>query len=101
MELGADRVPLHREAPLPWDEVLPGKGRAALKQLLKGAGREAAQAQQHPCPAAQVQVQPGDIGGPALAQHPAVFRPHFGQPQLFQLIGHRGLHPHEGGYDKL
>ena len=45
--------PLHREAPLPGDEVLPGKGRAALKQLLKGAGREAAQAQQHPRPEAK------------------------------------------------
>ena len=101
MELGADRISLHREAALPRDAVLPGQGGAALEQLLKGAGLKAAQAQQQPCSGAQVQVDPGDVGGTALTKHPAVFRLDLGQAQPFQLIRHGALHPHEGGYDKL
>ena len=86
------RAALHGEFPLPGDEVLPGQGQDPLEQGLKVRGRERfPKLHQHPGPAAQADVQPGDVRQGPLAVDPAVFRPDAGQAQALDLVGHQGL----------
>ena len=100
MKLGSQAVALHRKASILRDERLPGQGPGALKQLLKAPGGKAPQADQHPGAQAQIQVEPGDVPGPAGAQYPAVFRPHLPEPQLLHLPGYQTFRPQQGGNNK-
>ena len=91
MQGGIQGVALYGELPLPGDEILPGQGQHALEQGLEVRGGEGAQLHQHPGPAAQVDVQPGDVRQAAVTVDPAVFRPDAGQAQALDLVGHQGL----------
>ena len=100
VQLGGDGVALHREGRVPGQILLPGDGPGALKQLLKAAGREPAQHQQHPRPAAQVDVQPRQVGQFSPAQHPAVFHLHVLQAQPPDLVAHQFFQPQQAGHHK-
>ena len=100
VKLGVQGISLHRELPVPGDIVLPGHGGHALEQGLKVRGRKGGQLQQHPGAAAQIDVQPGDVGLGALTVDPAVLGPDVFQIQPLQLVGHQGLQPEETGDGK-
>ena len=101
VELRIDGISLYGELTVLLNKILPGQCLSALEQFLKAAGTEGAQRDEQSSAGAQVNIYPGNICKTAGAQHPAVFRPHILQSQLFQFIGNRTLHTHQGRYHKL
>ncbi len=75
MELGVQGIALYRELAVPWDIILPRQGVDPLKQRLEITGREGAKLHQHPCAAAEVDVQSGNVSQSSFTVDPAVFRP--------------------------
>ena len=74
VELRVQGIALYREFAVPGDIVLPGQGVDPLKQRLEITGREGAKLHQHPCAAAEVDVQPGNVSQSPFTVDPAVFR---------------------------
>ena len=88
VKLAGDGVALHGEGAVLGDIVLPSNGLHPLKQLLKAAGGEFAQHQQHPCATAEVNVEPCAVGIGAVAENAPVFHPDILQPQPLHLVAH-------------
>ena len=97
VQLGGNGVALHREGGVLRQIVLPRNGTGPLKQLLEAAGREAAQHQQHPCAAPQVQVQPCRIRQRSPAEDAAVLRLHLLQAQSFHFVAYQLFKPQQAG----
>ena len=78
-----------------------GRARTPYKEGVEVPGVKAAQDDQHPLAGAQVQVDPGDVGGDGAAEDPAVLGPDVGQGEPAQLLRGQALQAEEGGDDKL
>ena len=92
-------MPLHRESAVFGDKALPFQGLHPLEEIIKAMGREAAQQDLHPLPAAQVDIHPGDILRASQGLHSSVLRGDLLQAQAFQLRGGHAFHVGPGrGY---
>ena len=97
MELGIERIAFHGELTVAGNEVLPRQGVHPLKKRLKITGREGAKLHQHPCTAAEVDIQPGNVRQRAVAVYPAVFRPDVLQIQTAHFVRHQTLQSKQAG----
>ena len=91
MELGVQGIALYRKFPVPGDIILPRQRVNTLKQRLKIPNGEGVQLHQHPCAAAQIDVQPRNVRHGTVAVHPAVFRPDVLQLQTAHFLRHQTL----------
>ena len=97
MELGIERIAFHGELTVAGDEIFPRQGVHPLKERLKITGREGAKLHQHPCAAAEADIQPGDIRQRAVAVYPAVFRPDVLQIQAAHFVRHQTFQSKQAG----
>ncbi len=70
---------------------------AGTEWSLKAGCLKNGEDQQHSGPAAEVDIQPGQIGHGALAEHPSVFRPHVLHAETEQLVRHQALQTQKAG----
>ena len=101
MEGGVETVALHREGPVPGDEILPGEGAGPLEKGIEVPGGEGAQHEEHPFSGAKIQIEAGNVRRTGPAEDPTIFRAYVGQAQAAQLFRRKTLQPEQSGYGQF